>query len=111
MTGEGSVDYQTVYNKAPIGVARLARARGIPVVAIVGSLGERYREVHDHGIDAVLAITSRPMTLEEASERVDELVTDAAEQAMRLMAAGTVVVRRGTLGADRIDNRRRRAAA
>ena len=91
MTGEGSVDYQTVYNKAPIGVARLARARGIPVVAIVGSLGERYREVHDHGIDAVLAITSRPMTLEEASERVDELVTDAAEQAMRLMAAGTVV--------------------
>ena len=90
MTGEGSVDYQTVYNKAPIGVARLARARGIPVVAIVGSLGERYREVHNHGIDAVLAITSRPMTLEEASERVEELVTDAAEQAMRLMAAGTV---------------------
>ena len=90
ITGEGSVDYQTVYNKAPIGVARLAKARGIPVVAIVGSLGERYREVHDHGIDAVLAITSGPMTLEEASGRAEELVADAAEQAMRMMAAGTV---------------------
>ena len=89
ITGEGSVDYQTVYNKAPIGVARLAKARGIPVVAIVGSLGERYREVHDHGIDAVLAITSGPMTLEEASGRAEELVADAAEQAMRMMAAGT----------------------
>ena len=89
ITGEGSVDYQTVYNKAPIGVARLAKARGIPVVAIVGSLGERYREVHDHGIDAVLAITSGPMTLEEASVRAEELVADAAEQAMRMMAAGT----------------------
>ena len=89
ITGEGSVDYQTVYNKAPIGVARLAKARGIPVVAIVGSLGERYREVHDHGIDAVLAITSAPMTLEEASDRAEELVADAAEQAMRMMAAGT----------------------
>ena len=89
ITGEGSVDYQTVYNKAPIGVARLAKARGIPVVAIVGSLGERYREVHDHGIDAVLAITSAPMTLEEASGRAEELVADAAEQAMRMMAAGT----------------------
>ena len=98
ITGEGSVDYQTVYNKAPIGVARLARARGIPVVAIVGSLGERYREVHNHGIDAVLAITSRPMTLEEASESVDELVTDAAEQAMRLMAAGTVAFAAGRPG-------------
>ena len=88
ITGEGSVDYQTVYNKAPIGVARLAKARGIPVVAIAGSLGERHREVHDHGIDAVLAITSRPMTLEEASAQVEELVTDAAEQATRMMAAG-----------------------
>ena len=88
ITGEGSVDYQTVYNKAPIGVARRAKARGIPVVAIAGSLGERHREVHDHGIDAVLAITSRPMTLEEASAQVDELVTDAAEQAARMMAAG-----------------------
>lgn len=88
ITGEGSVDYQTVYNKAPIGVARLAKARGIPVVAIAGSLGERYREVHDHGIDAVLAITSRPMTLDEASAQVEALVADAAEQAMRMMAAG-----------------------
>ena len=99
ITGEGSVDYQTVYNKAPIGVARLAKARGIPVVAIVGSLGERYREVHDHGIDAVLAITSAPMTLEEASDRAEELVADAAEQAMRLMAAGTVAFAEGRPGA------------
>ena len=88
ITGEGSVDYQTVYNKAPIGVARLAKARGIPVVAIAGSLGERYKDVHDHGIDAVLAITSRPMTLEEASAQVEALVADAAEQAIRMMAAG-----------------------
>ena len=101
ITGEGSVDYQTVYNKAPIGVARLAKARGIPVVAIAGSLGERYREVHDHGIDAVLAITSGPMTLDEASAQVEELVASAAEQAMRMMSAGTPAFAaegRGTTG-------------
>jgi glycerate kinase len=91
LTGEGSVDYQTVYNKAPIGVARLAKARGIPVVAIAGSLGEGYKEVHDHGIDAALVITSGPMTLAQASDRAHELVTDAAEQAMRLMVAGSRV--------------------
>lgn len=91
LTGEGSVDYQTVYNKAPIGVARLAKARGIPVVAIAGSLGKGYKEVHDHGIDAALAITSGPMTLAQASDRAHELVTDAAEQAMRLMVAGSRV--------------------
>ena len=111
ITGEGSVDYQTVYNKAPIGVARLAKARGIPVVAIVGSLGERYREVHDHGIDAVLAITSAPMTLEEASDRAEELVADAAEQAMRPDGRRDGSLRRGTPGGYGIDNRGSRAAA
>ena len=35
------------------------------------------------------------MTLEEASDRVEELVTDAAEQAMRMMAAGTVAFSAG----------------
>ena len=91
ITGEGSLDYQTVYNKAPIGVARLAKARGIPVIVIAGSLGERYAEVFDHGIDAAVAITSGPMTLEQASREAESLVADAAERAMRLMATGRQV--------------------
>ena len=67
ITGEGCLDHQTLYNKAPIGVADRARERGIPVVAISGSLGERYSEVHHHGIEAAAAITRAPMTLDEAS--------------------------------------------
>ena len=95
ITGEGCLDYQTVYNKAPIGVAQRAQARGIPVVAISGSLGERYGEVHQHGIDAALAITCAPMTLEESSERASDLVAAAAEQALRHMKVGAKVFGRG----------------
>ena len=40
ITGEGQLDFQTVYNKAPIGVARLAKERGIPVIAVSGLAGE-----------------------------------------------------------------------
>ena len=70
LTGEGALDYQTVYSKAPIGVAERARQRlGIPVIAIAGTLGDRYRLVHEHGIEAALAITNAPMSLEEASSR------------------------------------------
>ena len=94
ITGEGQLDYQTVYNKAPIGVARMAKARGIPVVAVSGSLGERFTEVHDQGIDAVAAITCYPMTLEEASSRAYDLVASATEQALRFMKAGTGVFRK-----------------
>lgn len=89
ITGEGGLDYQTVYDKAPIGVARRAKARGIPVIAISGSLGERYAEVHEHGIAAAAAITSAPMTLDEASTRAAELIANATEEAMRFIAVGS----------------------
>ena len=91
ITGEGGMDFQTVYNKAPIGVARLAKARGIPVIAISGSLGKGYTDVHNHGIDAVSAITSAPMDMDEAIARCSELVADATEQALRMMQAGAAV--------------------
>ena len=91
ITGEGGMDFQTVYNKAPIGVARLAKARGIAVIAISGSLGKGYTDVHDHGIDAVSAITSAPMDMDEAIARCSELVADATEQALRMMQAGAAV--------------------
>ena len=88
ITGEGQMDFQTVYDKAPIGVARRAKAKGIPVVAISGSLGERFTDVHQHGIDAASAITLAPMTLDEASRRAAELIASATEQALRFMKAG-----------------------
>ena len=91
ITGEGGMDFQTVYNKAPIGVARLAKARGIAVIAISGSLGKGYTDVHDYGIDAVSAITSAPMDMDEAISRCSELVADATEQALRMMRAGAAV--------------------
>ena len=95
ITGEGCLDYQTVYDKAPIGVARRAKARGIPVISISGSLGERHTEVHRHGIDAASAITYAPMGLDESSERAHELIAAATEQALRFMRVGAQVFGKG----------------
>ena len=88
ITGEGCMDFQTVYNKAPIGVARLAGERGIPVIGVSGSLGDGFTDVHQHGIAAAVAITHAPMTLDEASDRVAELIASATEQAVRLIGVG-----------------------
>ena len=89
ITGEGQLDFQTVYNKAPIGVARRAKQRNIPVIAICGSLGRGFEDVHAEGIDAVASILSAPMTLAEASARAGELIADATAEAMRFMQAGS----------------------
>ena len=91
ITGEGQLDFQTIYNKAPIGVAKRAKKLDIPVIAISGSLGKNFSVVHNHGIDAASPITSKPMTLEEACKNAPELISSATEQALRYMKIGAYV--------------------
>lgn len=66
ITGEGKIDGQTIFGKTPIGVAKRAKKRGIPVIALCGIIGEGYESVYEHGIDAVLSITNGVVSLEDA---------------------------------------------
>jgi glycerate kinase len=72
VTGEGRIDEQTAYGKAPVGVAKRAKHLHIPVIAIGGSVSPNYTIVYEKGIDAVFSITASPMTLEEAYKRAEE---------------------------------------
>jgi len=78
ITGEGQIDSQTLGGKGPLGVARLAKARGVPTIAIVGGLNADDKQFHDAGIHAVLPIVTKPMPLEEAIANAAELVERAA---------------------------------
>ena len=66
ITGEGRIDFQTVHGKTPIGVARVAKRHGKPVIGIAGSFGAEVGVVHAHGIDAVFSVLGKPCTLDEA---------------------------------------------
>jgi glycerate 2-kinase len=66
VTGEGRLDAQSLAGKTPIGVMRRARERGIPVVAVAGSLGEGCDELLAAGMTAVLSVAPGVLTLEQA---------------------------------------------
>lgn len=89
VTGEGRLDGQSVMGKAPVGVARLAKKYGKPVLAFAGSLGEGVKACNESGIDAYFSILPRIMTLEEAMkpQNAKRHMADAVEQAFRLMSA------------------------
>ena len=87
ITGEGRIDASTAFNKAPVGVAKRAKAKGVPVVALAGSLGTGYQAVYEHGIDAVVPISDRPMSFRESLARTRELLCDASDRAVRLYLA------------------------
>ena len=41
ITGEGQINFQTVFGKTPVGVAKVAKIHNIPVIAIAGSIADR----------------------------------------------------------------------
>jgi len=86
VTGEGKLDYQTSMGKAPIGVAKLAKKYGKPVIAFAGSVKQEAIACNQKGIDAYFSILQRICTLEEAmnSEVAKENLADTAEQVYRL---------------------------
>ena len=52
ITGEGCLDGQTLFGKAPAGVAKGAKQLGLPVIAICGCLGAGAAKAAEAGIDA-----------------------------------------------------------
>jgi glycerate kinase len=88
MTGEGNTDFQTVFGKAPIGVAAAAKRFKKPVLCVSGGLGQGYRAVYDHGIDAAMACPPGPMSLQQCIELGPAAISDAAERACRLLRVG-----------------------
>ncbi|MCR6482440.1 glycerate kinase [Amycolatopsis sp. OK19-0408] len=57
VTGEGSLDRQTLSGKAPAGVARAAAAKGIPCVAVAGRCQLSSVDLAAAGISAAYALT------------------------------------------------------
>jgi glycerate kinase len=80
VTGEGRIDRQTLMGKAPMGVLKAATRRGIPVVAIGGSV-ERCPELEHSGFSSILSINEEGLPLhlamrpEVAKEHVRQIGT------------------------------------
>lgn len=88
VTGEGATDSQSVCGKVLQGVGMHCKARDIPAVAIVGSMGNGAELVYEYGIDSIITTVNRIMPLSEALDRAEELYLNAAERMFRMLYAG-----------------------
>lgn len=83
ITGEGRIDNQSINGKAPIGIAKKAKAHRVPVVVVVGARDADLSKVYEAGVDLVLSTIPRPMSLEEAMKDVKENTILTGETVMR----------------------------
>jgi glycerate kinase len=91
ITGEGRVDSQTAFGKAPGEVAKRAQAFGVPVLLLAGSTGPGWEELTRIGVRSVFTLMDQGgpqrgpggQTLAELMQNADLALTGAAAQAMR----------------------------
>jgi len=83
ITGEGSLDAQSLAGKAPVGVARAAARRGVPVVAVAGRSALTADELAAAGIVAVYPLSGLEPDPERSRAEADPLLRRVAEMIAR----------------------------
>jgi len=85
ITAEGRIDSQTISGKGPVGLAARAKERGLPVIALAGSVEAGLNA--GRFFDAIFTIGSGPATLDEALENTASDLVRTSTQIGNLLAA------------------------
>jgi len=80
ITGEGKIDSQTIYGKAPIGVAKIAKKYNIPVIAVAAIISDDADIVHQYGISTLIKISEPPISLAEPKSKKVQLIKRCIKQ-------------------------------
>lgn len=91
LTGEGRIDGQSLFGKVPVGIGRLAKKRGIPVIAFAGSIGPGLETLELEGVQAVVPVADGPMSLEEALQNGETLLYESAKRLMKIMLIANTI--------------------
>ncbi len=90
ITGEGSLDGQSLRGKVPVGVARIAARHGVPVIALAGCIAGSLDGLYAEGVTAAFALAEGPMTREESMRDTLALAERKAAMLARLWRAAGV---------------------
>lgn len=84
-TGEGGMDFQTKFGKAPYGVAKVAKKYQKPVFACAGYIGENVEVLYDEGITAIFGILAKSGSLDEALKSGEANLERTVENIVRIL--------------------------
>lgn len=87
ITGEGGIDFQTKFGKAPFGVAQAAKSvnPNLKVIAMAGYIGKDVETLYNEGFDAIFGIVPGAAELGTLLAQGRENVARTAESIARLL--------------------------
>jgi glycerate 2-kinase len=86
LTGEGKIDGQSSQGKVVCGIAHRAKTKNVPVIAVVGDIGDGIDALYDEGVTAIISINRLAIPFEKARLRCERDLSLTIETLMRLLA-------------------------
>ncbi len=84
-TGEGKIDGQSLRGKVVHGVAVRAKEQAVPVIAVVGDIGDDIEGIYDAGVCAIVSINRVAVPFEDAKLRSESDLTLTMDTILRLL--------------------------
>ncbi len=85
LSGEGKIDSQSIRGKVVIGIAKRAKKANVPLIAIVGDIGDGIEEAYDKGVSGIFSINRVAVEYKEAKLRAKEDLYLTVDNLLRFM--------------------------
>lgn len=87
-SGEGRIDNQSLRGKVVIGIAQRAKKIGVPVIAVVGDIGDNMDSAYDMGVGAIYSINRVAVDFSKAKMRSKSDLALTVDTVMRTLKLG-----------------------
>ena len=87
-SGEGRIDNQSLRGKVVIGIAQRAKKIGVPVIAVVGDIGDNMEGAYDMGVSAIYSINRVAVDFSKAKTRSKSDLALTVDTVMRTLKLG-----------------------
>ena len=87
-SGEGKIDSQSLRGKVVIGIAQRAKKIGVPVIAVVGDIGDNMEPAYDMGVSAIFSINRVAVEFPKAKLRSKSDLSLTVDTVMRTLKLG-----------------------
>lgn len=84
-TGEGKIDSQSLQGKVVSGVAKRAKAKGVPVIAIVGGVEGDISRIYESGVNSVFTINRLPEDFSVSRYKSEENLKYTVDNILRML--------------------------
>jgi glycerate kinase len=85
LSGEGKIDTQSIRGKVVIGIANRTKKANVPLIAIVGDIGDGIEEAYEKGVSGIFSINRVAVEFKDAKKRARQDLYLTVDNVMRFI--------------------------